>query len=75
MGRAVSGGPECARCGCERAAVHLTALGVDHEVTVSDGKFLLDPAAIEEPESIQIEAVCLECGHVRFVEQNQWEWA
>lgn len=75
MGRAVSGGPECARCGSETADVHLTALGVEYDLVVTDGKFLLNPACIEEPDSIQIEAVCKECGHARYIDQSQWEWA
>lgn len=71
----MNGGPECARCGSDIADVHLTAFGVDHDVIVIDGKFLLNAACIEEPDSIQIEAVCQNCGHARYVEQHQWEWA
>lgn len=75
MGRAVSAGPECARCGSDIADVHLTALGVEFDVPVTDGKFLVNAACIEEPDSIQVEAICKNCGHVRYIEQNQWEWA
>lgn len=68
-------GPECARCGHDHADVHLTASGVEFGVPIIDGILTLSPAVIEEPEAIQIEAICTECGHARYVPQNQWEWA
>jgi hypothetical protein len=75
MGRAVSGGPECARCGHDLAEVHLTAIGVEFDVPITDGKYSLNPALVEEADIIQVEAVCQNCGHVRYIEQNDWEWA
>jgi hypothetical protein len=75
MGRTVSGGPECARCGSDIADVHLTAFGFERDMVVIDGKFLLNAACIAQPDSVQIEAVCKECGHGRYIEQSQWEWA
>jgi hypothetical protein len=73
MGRTVS--PTCARCGHDRAELHLTAIGVEFDVPVTDGKYALNPAIVEEADIVQVEAVCQACGHVRYIEQNQWEWA
>jgi hypothetical protein len=70
-----AGGPECARCGSDLADMHLTVLGMERDVEVTDGKFILSPFAIEEPDSIQIEAVCKDCGHARYIPQHLWEWA
>lgn len=73
MGRTVSA--HCARCGHDRSDLYITAIGIDHDVAAVDGKYLLHPGAIEEPDTVQIEAICTSCGHARFIDHNTWEWA
>ena len=74
MGRAVNG-PECPQCGYDVAEVHLTSVGVEFDVPITDGKFALNPALIEEADMVQVEAVCQSCRHIRYLEQKHWEWA
>ena len=71
----MSGGPECAQCGYDHADCHVTATGVDLDVPVLNGKLALNPGLIQDADTIQVEAICPICGHVRYVDLSQWEWA
>jgi hypothetical protein len=67
--------PTCARCGSNEFQVHITAFGVDHYPEVHDAVVVIDPVAIEDPQTIQVEALCVDCKHVRYLTQHEWEWA
>lgn len=71
----MSAGPICARCAHDRAEVHVTAIGVELDVPITDGKYTINQALVEDADVIQVEAVCQNCGHVRYLDNNQWEWA
>lgn len=66
----------CPRCGHTVFEVHITSSAVDFDVDVDgESKFLIDRAVLNEADSLELEAVCRNCGHVRFVPQTEWEWA
>jgi hypothetical protein len=66
----------CPRCGHTIFEVRITASSVDLDVDVADqDQFYLNELVVAEPESIDVEAVCGKCAHVRFVPDDQWDWA
>jgi hypothetical protein len=68
-------GAVCVRCHWDRAEVHITALAIDPDALVENGVMLLDPTCLSQPDAIQVEACCRNCGHTRYVEQEGWKWA
>lgn len=65
----------CARCGHTRFEVHLTASSIDRDVDVAGQPVLyVNHEILEEPDTIDVEAVCLQCRHVRYVDIDKWEW-
>jgi hypothetical protein len=65
----------CAECDWERAEVRVSALGIDVDVPIEDGVFLIDRQVIEDPSAVDIEAVCPRCGRARFLTADEWRWA
>lgn len=66
----------CPRCQYAVFEVSVTAHGVDFNVDVSgETAFPLDPTVIQVPDSVTVEAICRNCGHMRYVPDNEWVWA
>jgi hypothetical protein len=55
--------------------VFITAVGTDRNAPIENGLLLLDPHTIEEPGDIQIEAVCTQCSHARYIPRDLWRWS
>lgn len=68
-------GVVCARCGSDACEAHITVYGVDPSPDVHDNRLQLSAFVIEQPDVVQVEAVCRDCGHVRFLNHTEWEWA
>lgn len=66
----------CPRCGHHVFEVRVTVSGVDFDVDVTGCElFELDQQVIERPDLVQVEAVCRNCHHGRFVDLDEWVWA
>ncbi len=65
----------CARCGSDSCEAHVTAYGVDPLPEIWNERLQLAAQTIETPDSVQVEAVCRSCGHVRYLNHTEWEWA
>lgn len=65
----------CPRCQHDQFEIHITAFGVDRFDATDEDMFVLDRSVIEEPETIDVEAICRSCGHARYVPDSEWEWA
>lgn len=65
----------CAKCGHNRADVNLTAIGIDLDAPIIDDILIIDRATLTEADTIQVEAACTICGHVRYILDDQWSWA
>lgn len=66
----------CSRCGHTVFEVRVTASSVDFDVDVAgEQEFLLNRAVLDQPDTLDVEAVCRNCAHARYVARDEWEWA
>ena len=68
-------GAECMSCGHNRADIHLAAISTEVNVTIHDGYLTVNRQLLDEPDSIQVEAICSACGRRRYLNNQQWGWA
>lgn len=66
----------CPRCRATHFEVQITTHGTDFDVEV-DGRerFAIDRQIVEIPDTVEVEVICRNCGHVRFAQATEWEWA
>ncbi len=65
----------CAKCGADRAEITVTLIATDTDVPVHGDVFSINPTCIEQPDAIDVEALCPDCGHARYLNDHDWEWA
>lgn len=66
----------CPRCGHTVFEVRVTASSVDFDVDVAgEDRFLINRVVVDEPDTFDVEAVCRNCAHARYVPRHEWEWA
>jgi hypothetical protein len=61
-------------CAHRNASLLVTTAKTLRHVEEDSGKFILFDIDIEEPDAIQVEIACPDCGHQQILDNDLWEF-